>query len=448
MCGLAGVMKYNMAPSYISKFKDLFIMSQLRGDDGAGIMSVPKCIKDDEEVKNINVTRTVWSSAHLVTLKEFDDVTKGDRSALFGHARMPTKGGSTIDNVHPHRNHNIILMHNGTMSHVGGRHIAQGKSDSKEIAKYLVSHTPQEFVQNSFGAYCLMWIDTEKQTINFLRNNERPLWFAEEKFSSATNSATDALFWASELWMLQCGLSRYHSYNKDRYKYYQLPVDEHWAFPLNVPVLLEAPTKTECKKIIKSTTYTRGEYAYGGYGEWGWGDVWEDQEPTPKEKATPPFNHAAGQNTNANLPAVINNAGPTTKAEPSRTPPFRYIPPEYRGGQETDLNGLSVQSVLDSSKRLALANAALNDKKTIQKEVRPQSAVFPERDIREFAVTDHKTVRDLVTVRPCVWCSTRPTFSAGKPVAVYPVRFADDRRDYVCEECIGDTDIQRAFGFG
>jgi hypothetical protein len=441
MCGLAGVMKYNMAPSYYARFRDLMIMAQLRGDDGSGIISVPKGNKDDEEIPNVNITRTTWSSAHLVTLKNFDDVTKGDRSCLLGHARMPTKGGNDIENVHPHRSHDICLMHNGTMSHVGGTHIAQGKSDSKEIAKFLVSHTPQEFVQNSFGAYCLTWVDIKKQTINFLRNNDRPLWFAEEKFSSAETSSTDALFWASELWMLKITLSRSFGYNENRFKFYQLPVDEHWEFPLNVPVFLEAPKKTECKKIIKHTP--RATY-YSMYGEYGYGayDAWDHDDQEPTGTSVVPFEKKADQSTSANSSAGTKSA---VIIRPDKSPPFRYVPPEYRGGQDTDLNGLSVQSILDQSKRMALANAAMNDKK---KEEPAQSAVFQTRNIRELAVTDWKTVRGLVVARPCVWCTTRPPISEGKPTAVFPVRFADDRRDYVCEDCIEDPDIQRAFGFG
>lgn len=444
MCGLVGLMKHNMSLGYINKFKDLMVFAQLRGEDGAGIMSVPKGTYGDD-IKHVNIKRTTWSSAHLVTLSDFDEVTKGDRSALFGHARQPTKGGTSIDNIHPHRSDHIILMHNGTMSHVGGESVPQGKSDSKMIAKYLVSHSPQEFVDNSYGAYCLIWIDMNKQTMNFLRNSERPLWFAEEKFTQLENSSTDALFWASEAWMMQMALSRYAGYSKERMKYYSLPKDEHWEFPLNLPHTIPAPNVYECKKTIKVTHYDHQANGYAGYGAWGgdeWGfDAWEDQTPKKEDKVTPPFNHAAGQNTNANLPVVRNSVGTTNNGHRSDT--FMYIPPEHR--QPDKPRTISIAGLLDESKRKAMQAAAANDKK---KEVRPQSAVFPEKKISDYACTEPKRVRDLVLANPCVWCSSRPVFSEGTPTTIYPVRFSDDRREYVCAECIGDTDIQRAFGLG
>ncbi len=422
MCGLVGVIKQNMTLSYYSKFKDLMAIAQLRGDDGAGIISVPKG-KDGEEIPHVNIKRTTWSSGHLVTLQDFDDVTKGDRSALFGHARQPTKGGSTLENVHPHRIENIILMHNGTMSHVGGKAVPQGKSDSKEIAKYLVDHPIEEFVDNSYGAYCLTWVDLKKQTINFIRNGERPLWFCEEKSTQMEGSTTDAFFWASELWMLQCTLARYPKYNKERMKYYQLPKDEHWEFPLNIPFSIPEPKITKCAKVIKSAVY---DYGYSEH----WSDVW-DQEVTPRSTVTPPFNHAAGQNTNANLPVVRSSSATTSPG----TNVFQYVPPEHRQPV------VNVGTILFESQK-----AAMEARK--KKEVRAQSAIFQEKTISDYACTDPKRVKDLVARGACVWCSQRPVLSAGTPTAIYPVRFAEDRREYICEDCISDVDVQRSFGFG
>lgn len=448
MCGLVGVMKNNMSLGYIQKFKDLMAVAQIRGDDGSGIMSVPKG-NADEEIKHVNVRRCTWSSGHLVTLKEFDDVVKGDRSILAGHARQPTRGASTIENVHPHRSENIILMHNGTMSHVGGTHITAGNSDSKAIAKYLTDHTPQEFVQTSYGAYALVWIDLTKQTLNFLRNGERTLWFASDHFSSKENSATEALWWASEAPFIQLVLSRYVGYAKDRIKYFPLPKDEHWSFPLNVSPFIADATVEKCEKKYPITNYTGHDYGYGH-----WWDAIGDEDQTPR----PPFNHrASNQNTSGNLPAASSAvSGGTTKPD-TASKPFVYIPPEQREQHTTT----SISMLVHESKRKALENAAKNDKKTIAPgggaTTFPEKVnsllggakvlSLPEKSIQDFACRDLKRLRSLITSSACVWCNVRPLFKEGKPPLIYPVRHTDNRNDYVCDGCIADDDIQRAFGF-
>lgn len=448
MCGLVGVMNHNMSLSYYQKFKDLMTVAQIRGDDGSGIMSVPKG-EYNKDISHVNVRRSTWSSGHLVTLKEFDEVVKGDRSILAGHARQPTRGASTIDNVHPHRSENIVLMHNGTMSHVGGTQVPAGQSDSKAIAKYLVDHSPQEFVQTSYGAYALVWVDLTKQTLNFLRNGERTLWFASDHYSSNENSATEALWWASEAGFMSLVLSRYVGYSKDRIKYFPLPKDEHWSFPLNVGHFIEKATIEKCEKKYAVSTYTGADYGYGHWWE-GYGD----EEQTPR----PPFNHrASNQNASASSPGGSSAiSGGTTKPDTKASEPFVYIPPERR-------DTASISMLVHESKRIALDNAAKNDKKVIAPGGGTKVATFPEqvskllegakvlslpeKTVQDFACTDVKKLRHLIASSACVWCDVRPLFKEGKPPLIYPVRHTDNRNDYVCDGCIKDDDIQRAFGF-
>ncbi|WP_236489813.1 hypothetical protein, partial [Escherichia coli] len=51
------------------------------------------------------------------------------------------------------------------------------------------------------GAAALTWIDKTDNTVNFLRNKERPLWF-----TTANKGRT--LVWASEFWMIHVACGR------------------------------------------------------------------------------------------------------------------------------------------------------------------------------------------------------------------------------------------------
>ena len=129
MCGIVGVMSDKLTLGDYLRFKDLFTLAQLRGDDGAGVAAVPR----KTNVEQVRIRKTTWSSGHLVTTSDFDQAVQGDNSILIGHARQPTKGGSKKEFVHPHISGNIILVHNGTMNYVDGKNVPVNESDSKMI---------------------------------------------------------------------------------------------------------------------------------------------------------------------------------------------------------------------------------------------------------------------------------------------------------------------------
>ncbi len=428
MCGLAGVMGRKLDLSAIQKFKDIFLFAQVRGEDGAGMMSVPT----KQHVQSVRVQRTVWSSGHLVTTQEFNDCIKGDVSIIVGHARQPTRGGTKIENVHPHRCKNILLVHNGTMTYIGDASIPTGASDSKLVAQAIAEKGAQGFVNSSWGAYALVWIDLDKQTINFLRNGDRPLWLVNERHNMLGDSGVRNMYWASEQWMLNTGLGRYSSYVKERHDYFSLPVDEHWSYPLDVKGSIDKPTITPCKRAPYSVVPYKDDYSYGdvygGYG--GASEIW----------------HGGNQDT---LPFKKGGAEDTTNKSG-----FQYTPPEHRA-RENRTPVIQASTVLSRSRADALLASTA---KAAQKGADSQSAMFPDRStsasdkgLDYYACKDHKRIRDMVSHAPCVWCTTKPLWKsvdgkATQPPRIFPVRFTDTRGEYVCESCIVDRDVQQMVG--
>jgi predicted glutamine amidotransferase len=422
MCGLAGVMGRKLDLNAIQKFKDIFLFAQVRGEDGAGMMSVPA----KEHIQSVRVQRTIWSSGHLVTTQEFNDCIKGDVSIIVGHARQPTRGNTKIENVHPHRHKNILLVHNGTMTYIADNSIPVGASDSKLVAQVIAEKGPQGFVNSSYGAYALVWIDLEKQTINFLRNNDRPLYMVKERHNMLENSGTRNIYWASEMWMLNTGLGRYSSYIKERHDYFSLPVDEHWSYPLHVQHSIAAPTVTPCKRHVTSIVPYRDEaYGYGDmYGGYA-SEIW----------------HGGNQDVS---PLGKGGAGGTTNS-----PGFQYTPPEHRQVDKTK-PVIQASAVLSKSK-LDAELARVAALKGVNSPSANSFPTTPAKSLDQYVCQDHKRIRDMVSHAPCVWCSTKPLWKRvdGQdpvPPRIFPVRFTDTRGEYVCETCITDLDVQQMVG--
>lgn len=462
MCGIVGVMKYNMSLSYIQRFRDLFTVAQLRGDDGAGVISVPKVTSSLDEVNYVHTKKTLWSSGHLVTLKDFDDVVKGDRSILVGHARQPTRGASKLENVHPHKHKNIVLVHNGTMNTVGGKAVPTGHSDSAMIAECIATKGVDHFVQNSFGAYALVWVDLNDQSLNFLRNSERSLWFCFEYFTSMKQNL-DAIWWSSEVNFIQLVLSRYAGYNKDMCEYKVLPANEHWKFPLNFVGSLDKPEIEKREKAYKPTTTNPQSYWYSGYGDYV--DPYEDvdQSPLAERSSASATSSSANSNASANGSALI--PWKDDKQSGTTNDKFVYVPPEYRSSKDeikTDSRGLSIATLLGDSKVRAMANATLNDSKARQAQLElivnkgdkkdkdekggssvPTTPFSGHVDLESLVCKDRKRIMDLVTAAPCVWCDEYPVLRKNSVPNIYPVRFTDRRNEYICSDCIQDPDTQR-----
>lgn len=149
-----------------------------------------------------------------MTSKGYCDLTKsagkGFPNTIIGHTRWPTKGGVEMQFVHPHSKKKVIGVHNGTMTQVGYNFIKPSQSDSSMIYDMINDKGFDEMFQTSYGAFCLVWMDKEKQTLNFARNTERPLYlgYVGHKIADDEEAKANCLFWASERLFLEFALRR------------------------------------------------------------------------------------------------------------------------------------------------------------------------------------------------------------------------------------------------
>lgn len=193
MCGIVGCA--GGVSVYAERaFTDLLVMNQLRGFDSVGVAQVgankPFVLKD------------IVSALEFVSSKEYTGMLRGIHRVLIGHNRAATKGFITKENAHPFTHGHITGVHNGTLiaQHLLDDH-ERFKVDSDNIYHHLSQNTVADTWSKIHGAAALVWWDAEKETINFLRNKERPLYigFAKEN---------NLVMWASEFYMLQAAAWR------------------------------------------------------------------------------------------------------------------------------------------------------------------------------------------------------------------------------------------------
>jgi hypothetical protein len=158
--------------------------------------------------------------------------------ALLGHCRAATRGESSRFNAHPFCFDNIVGTHNGTLSYQSHKKLtgeAKFQTDSEaifaEIEAFGIGPTVKKFKgykeNDTFScpdAYALVWYDTRENSINFLRNKERPLYFAFDK-------KREQLFWSSEMAHLIAGMS--DTPHEDSKWVHCLPENDHysWVIP-------------------------------------------------------------------------------------------------------------------------------------------------------------------------------------------------------------------------
>lgn len=193
MCGLVGCAGYISAKEELV-FKRLLEIDTIRGPHSTGVLAVD-ALGDTEVLKAVG---TPWN---LYEYKAFDEMMKASLCVLMGHNRWATKGKINRRNAHPFEHSHIIGAHNGTLRSQQLLPDHQNFDvDSDNIFHSMAKLGVDDTIKKTCGAFALTWYDSAQETMNFVRNDERPLWLAESEDKRT-------VFWASEKWMLEVTLT-------------------------------------------------------------------------------------------------------------------------------------------------------------------------------------------------------------------------------------------------
>lgn len=255
MCGNAGVagkVKFQEEKA----FKNLLVLDSLRGEHSTGIAAINRQLE-------VDIAKCVGDPYMLFDTKASESIFKQFNHALIGHNRFATTGKVNRKNAHPFEFDNLVGTHNGTLSnkHAIPNHI-NFDVDSEALFNHISNVGLKEAMGLVKGAWALVWWDKKNNSMNFLRNKERTLFYCYSEDSKT-------IFWASEAWMLVVALSRNnikHTEVKpfEENHHYEFKVDtfkEELIIPPTITVVKGAPEVEYVPK--KASTPLGGDSSVG-----------------------------------------------------------------------------------------------------------------------------------------------------------------------------------------
>lgn len=203
MCGLVGIATQDFQKGDITAFENMLYLDTIRGWDstGVGMISKPNSRK---KVDHIFTHKRAITGMEFLATRVWEAMSKTafiDGRVLFGHNRAATKGAVCDMNAHPFTHDNITLMHNGSLGYwrnIGGipcNFDVDSEAICYALSKCTTYADASAVISDIQGAFALVWHDTDDDTINFVRNEERPLWYANVETYQGKNRG---IIWASE----------------------------------------------------------------------------------------------------------------------------------------------------------------------------------------------------------------------------------------------------------
>lgn len=256
MCGLIGGAG-DLGPKAHKMIQTLLELDIIRGDDSTGVM-----IKSDKGCSIHKELGVPWTG--LYKNKAFGKaISEPSITVVLGHNRAATKGEVNRKNAHPFKHDHIHGAHNGTLYNTTGLdNHEKFDVDSDNIFHHMSNNGVTETINKLAGAFTLTWYDETSNTINFVRNDKRPLFICY-------SSDKTMLFWASESWMLHRAAKKA-----------KLPIGDIHSLPELCHYKIEIPDKSgtfqerkfgkiRIKKLLGHTYQTGQRTYHGGTGNWG-----------------------------------------------------------------------------------------------------------------------------------------------------------------------------------
>lgn len=195
MCGIVGMFGL-VTPAMEKAFGDMLWVDALRGFHSTGVVSVHR---NESEA---NVLKCVGTPDGILDNKNYSaNIVNKMQKMLLGHNRWATKGAVNKANAHPFSYHGITGVHNGSLQQYG--QLEDGYKfdvDSQALIHHIGKHGIHDAWDKFTGAAALVWWDENDESINFAKNNERPLFMAH---------TASAYIFASEEWMIEMAAERH-----------------------------------------------------------------------------------------------------------------------------------------------------------------------------------------------------------------------------------------------
>lgn len=235
MCGIVGCAG-KIGNNEECMFKRMLEFDTVRGPHSTGALFV-------NAQGHTDVVKRVGTPWDWYQCKAVEEKFRTFSCVLMGHNRWATQGKINNVNAHPFEFDRIIGAHNGTLT---TRYMLDDSGkfdvDSENLYHHMNRNGWEDTLPKLNGAFALTWWDKEERSLNFARNNQRPLYFTHSEDGRT-------FFWASEPWMIS--VAAHHSEVKIQ-AIKELPILSHMRVDVPLKVLASA-------EVIPEPTFTSFE---------------------------------------------------------------------------------------------------------------------------------------------------------------------------------------------
>lgn len=192
--------------------KDLGIVSQLRGADGAGLFQTRSQQKSIYRMGSPEaLVKTEGSWMELMEDINYENADTRGPKILYNymadlfmcHVRQPTKGLINEANAHPYIFDNLVGAHNGTFKDLKYQDLEKKLTDSYLFYKDVSENGLVPVIKglDPKSAWAITMYDRNSGNFYIGRNDKRPLWISVLK-------NREVVYWASERIFLDMTISR------------------------------------------------------------------------------------------------------------------------------------------------------------------------------------------------------------------------------------------------
>lgn len=201
MCGIVG-MAGNLNTKHNKMFRDMLVFDTVRGSDSTGVAFRGVGLNGEVQVvKTVGVIDGLYYTDKVGLVKTDFSFNRIGMMYL-GHNRAATVGKIKEDTAHPFKFGDITGVHNGTLWYYKD---LVGHSTHETDSQCLINTIAEKGIDATWrsfrGAAAVVYWDEREQEINLIRNSERPLYIG-------VSAEKNALFWASEPWMIRVAADR------------------------------------------------------------------------------------------------------------------------------------------------------------------------------------------------------------------------------------------------